>query len=191
MNRFLKFSISIFLFCAIVFAPRTYAGFSISKQQHLYFDTKGLSFARIYYQLGNVKDSSISRKIFAIEGQDDIELRMLGIDTMMDKMFANLKTAPVDFKKHQMLCIGIPETSELISITWQYSNDRNLYRFDMVLRDPAGPHSWLYPYVQVSVGPDGNNQVSYYLKKENAPVVEEILNYWARKDWGTNYLANP
>jgi len=161
------------------------------KKHHLHFSTQNISEFRIYYTLGNVIDStSTNRKVFAVSGNGQF-MHNLGVDTLMNKMFANIDTAKIADKRERSGIIGYSWHPEEISIRWNYENDFNYYRLDLIVREPGNVNSEYKNYALISIGPDLNYQLVFFIDKKDVPTVVSIMNSFIHRDWGNNYEDNP
>ena len=118
-------------------------------------------------------------------------MRNLGVDSLLKKIFVNLADSSYEYQKPQPMGFWFDWQPERISIRWNYKNDPEFYRVDMIMREPEGVNSKFKKFILVSIGPTGNDQTAYYVKREKAIDIVAVMNYMAHKNWGNNYVQRP
>src|SRR5438094_656902 len=107
----------------------------------LIFTSTEINEWRIYYDRGNVIDSlNFNKPIFAVQG-GGAELKKLGIDTLLNKMFYALKQSKIE--KRTTLTTNFGDTNpfnykgkpEHLSIVWKTKGDINYYRILVTLKE--------------------------------------------------------
>lgn len=151
----------------------------------------------IYYDRGNLVDSTNPNKsVFAIAG-DSAKLKALGVDTLLNKMFDALRSAKIKKRTTVESFIGDPNPfnyqgkPEHISIWWKTGDDINYYRILVTLKESPNIREEKLNFVLVCAGPSGNTQTFHYVEKKNVMIIESIMNYIATKNWGDNYVKKP
>ena len=163
----------------------------------LLFTSTEINEWRIYYERGSVIDSlNLNKPIFAVQGEG-AELKKLGIDTLLNKMFYALKQSKIE--KRTTITSNFGDTNpfnykgkpEHISIWWKTKGDMNYYRILVTLKESSNIPEEKFNYVIVCAGPSGNNQTLHYVEKEKVMTVVSTMKYIANKNWGENYVKKP